>query len=131
MSNIDHTSHSHPATPAGRRTCRKAAAAEQGRMDLMASKMGRKPSEWSDEAKAATTWEYPQDVQPIKILFTLKSGETCKVIFNQYQNPSLFVQAKDNGWSRERTVNQAVSEAIHGVFRAYGIGTIETYHVEA
>lgn len=130
MSNIDHTSHSHPATPAGRRACRKVAAATAERKALEA-RFDADQERMDLETKAATTWEYPQEVQPIKILFTLKSGETCKVIFNQYQNPSLFVQAKDNGWSRERTVNQAVSEGIHGVFRAYGIGTIETYHVEA
>lgn len=148
MSNIDHTQHSHPATPAGRRACRKVTAAtaereaerkalearfdaDQERMDLEASKMGRKPSEWSGEAKAATTWVYPADVQPIKIHFILKNGKTCKVIFDQYQNPSLFMQAKDNGWDRTRTVNQAISEAINGVFTVHGIGTVETYHVEA
>lgn len=111
MNRIDHTQHAHPATPAARKACRKAQRAAS--------------------APAAATWYgSPAPLpKPITIHFVLKTGKTCKVIFDQYQNPTLFVQAHEQGWDRARTVNQAISEAIHGVFEAYGIGTVDTYRV--
>jgi hypothetical protein len=105
MDRIDHTSHQHPATPAARKACRK--------------------------AQRSTTWYgSPAPLpQPIEVQFVLKTGKTCRVLFDQYQNPTLFVQAHEQGWDRTRTVNQAISEAIHGVFETYGVGTVETYRV--
>lgn len=138
MNRIDHTSHAHPATPAGRKACRKATRAQA----VQDSKLGKAPQEWSEEAKAATAWvdAFPATEpawygsplplpKPITINFVLKTGKTCRVIFDQYQNPSLFITAADKSWSRERTVNQAISEAIHGVFQAYGVGSVEDYRV--
>jgi hypothetical protein len=116
MERIDHTSHNHPATPAARKACRKATRAQQA------------PE--APTAPEATWYGSPLPVpQSITIHFTLKGGKTCRVIFDQYQNPSLFVHQAEKGWSRERTVNQAISEGIHGVFEAYGIGTVEDYRV--
>jgi hypothetical protein len=122
VNRIDHTSHAHPATPAARKACRKAFRQDQAEIK----------AEWEAEQdrKDATWYGSPAPLpQPITIHFVLKDGKTCRVLFDQYQNPTLFVQAHEKGWTRERTVNQAVSEAIHGVFEAYGIGTVETYRV--
>jgi len=121
MNRIDHTSHAHPATPAGRRACRKTYR-EQG---ITEAQVAVRRTEILDE------WYGSPLPKPkaIEIHFTLKTGNTCRVIFNQYQNPSLFITAADKGWDRERTVNQAISEAIHGVFQAYGVGSVEDYRV--
>ena len=126
---INHRHCEHAATPAARRTCREAYWAKEametadatgtGPLSAQAvqdSKIGKAPQDWSDEAKAATTWvdAYPVAPDPIVIHFVLKSGKTCKVIFDQYTNAELFTRAAEQGWDRTRTVNQAISEAING-----------------
>lgn len=135
MERIDHTKCQHEATPKARKACRKARFA----LDMEASKMGRKPSDWSDEAKAATTWvdlaqpaPEPYRKRAIVVNMKMASGKRCSATFDRYgQNAGLFTNAYTNGWSAERTVAQAVSEALAGALRTYpGDSTVDYRVVE-
>lgn len=66
----------------------------------------------------------------IVINLSLESGKRCSATFDRYgQNSSLFASASASGWSAERTVNQAVSEAIAGTMRQYPGDKIIDYRV--
>jgi hypothetical protein len=167
VNRINHTSHQHPATPAGRKACRKATrTAEAAKVErkerearfdadmdrIDASKMGKAPQDWSDEAKAATTWvdAFPGQLAPLSdeamgllvepeapfakraivINFLLKDGKRCSVTFDRYgMNSELYRTALAYRWSAKRTVAQACSEAISAVGQQHGFDNIDTYTV--
>ena len=133
MNRIDHTKCSHEATPKARKTCRKTKAAQV----VQDSKIGKAPQDWSEEAKAATTWvdAFPATPEPyrkraIVVNFLMKDGTRKKVVFDRYgMNAELFTSAQAHGYSAERTVAQACSNAIAAVLEQYGLRSIESHSV--
>lgn len=50
----------------------------------------------------------------------MESGQRCRVVFDRYgMNPGLFDRAYREGWTDERTINQAISEALSGALQTY------------
>jgi hypothetical protein len=66
----------------------------------------------------------------IVINFKLASGARCSVTADRYgMNPQVFAQARANGWDHDRTVAQAISNAMASVIDTYPGDAVETYNV--
>lgn len=117
MSHIDHTSHAHPATPAARKACRKASAVVTTQSAAAAGLV-------------AVDREAPFNKRAIVINIRFESGQRCSVPFDRYgKNSELFRTAVAYGWSADRTIAQAISEALAGAMRSYPGQQIATYVV--
>lgn len=68
----------------------------------------------------------------ILVYVTMASGKRCTVAFDRFGlNKALFDTAREQGWDAERTVAQAVSEALHAALRDYtGDRTVDYKVVE-
>lgn len=66
-------------------------------------------------------------MRAIVVNMTLKSGKRCSATFDRYgMNSQLFTTAVQEGWDEQRTINQAISEALAGALRTYpGDSTID------
>lgn len=59
-------------------------------------------------------------MRAIIVKVTMESGKRCSVPFDRYGlNAGLFATAAKEGWDEQRTINQAVSEALAGALREY------------
>lgn len=56
----------------------------------------------------------------IVVNMTMESGKRCSATFDRYgMNSGLFDKAHAEGWDDQRTINQAISEALSGALRTY------------
>lgn len=125
MQRIDHTKCNHEATPKARRACRNAQRAELER-----------PGPTSEALPVGTAAQVqarqPFNKRAIVVNMRLASGKRCSATFDRYgQNSELYRTALAYGWGAERTVAQAISEALAGALRAYpGDATVDYRVVE-
>jgi len=118
---INHQHCQHEATPAARRVCREAYWAKEAMETADATGTG--------PLSVRVTAE-PYAKRAIVVNFVMKNGTACKVVFDRHgMNAELFNTALAYGWSAERTVAQACSEAISSVLKLHGEGSIERHSV--
>jgi len=134
MERIDHTKCTHESTPKGRKACRKALRSAAELADRVGAAQAQHDFPWLEtpavQAAIAKEEATPFVGRAIKLNFKMKDGERYSVVFDRYGlNSELFVEASKNGWNAERTVAQAISNAIHAVGSQYGFDNIATYDV--
>jgi hypothetical protein len=125
VNRIDHTSHNHPATPAARKACRKATCAGEA---AKAERVEREARFDADMARVDAAQPFAK--RAIVVNVTMASGKRCSVTFDRYgMNSELYRTALAYGWSAERTVAQAISEALAGALRSYPGDTTTDYRL--